>query len=133
MDKKKEWIAAVNYGKYFAFILATVFVILSRFFGNDFWIKLALVTYVAAFGLTFTALLIHACEIYNAGKEAKKARAEVAKPEDFEQGTVVVEQGELKGTTAEVVSLKKEQAWTIIGAVFSGLFTIFTFVVLVLL
>ncbi len=133
MDKKKEWLKAINYGKYLAFILATVLVVIFQFTANSVLVKLALVAYVAAFSMTFTALVIHACEIYNAGKEVKKENATPAKPEQFDQGTVIVEQGELKGEMAEVVNVKHEQIWTVVGAVASGLFAIFTFVVLVLL
>lgn len=132
MDKKKEWIQAINLGKYFAFILSTIFVIIFQFTSNSVLVKLALVSYVAAFALTFTALVIHACEIYNAGKEAKKDKATVVKPEQFDQGTVVIDQGELQGEVAEVVNLKHEQIWTVIGAIAAGIFAIFTFVVLFL-
>ena len=133
MDKKKEWIAAVNYGKYLAFVLATVFVIVSRFATSTSWLKIALIAYVSAFGLTFTSFVIHASEIYNAGRQVKKEQAEVARPDQFDGGVVVVDQGEMKGQKAEVVSLKTEQVWTVVGAVASGMFAIFTFVVLILL
>ncbi|MBQ7466800.1 MAG: hypothetical protein IJS74_01875 [Clostridia bacterium] len=132
MDRKKEWITAINIGKYVAFIVATVSVIISQFLGDTIWVKFALIAYVSAFALTFTALVFHANEIYKAGREAKKDNAEVVKPDQENQGIVDINNGELKGTSAEVVNLKTEQVWTVIGAVASGIFTIFTFVVLIL-
>ena len=133
MDSKREWIIAVNYGKYLAFILATILVIISKFIGGQTIVKLALACYVSAFCLAFISLVIHANEVYKADREAKKDNAEIVKPEQFENGVVDIDQGELKGKKVEVVSLKKEQFWTIVGAISSGIFAIFTFVVLILL
>ena len=133
MDKKKERILAVNYGKYLAFITATIVVIVSKFIVSQFFVKLALSLYVTAFVLVFISLVIHANEVYQAGKEAKKVNAEIIKPEQFENGVVDIDHGKLKGEKVEIVSLKNEQVWTIIGAISSGIFAIFTFVVLILL
>ena len=132
MDKKKEWIAAINYGKYFAFVLSTIFVILFQFKGDMILLKLTLVSYVTAFGLVFTSLVIHACEVYSASRAIKAENANIVTPNEFDKGVVEVQQGELKGEKAEVVSLKSEKVWTVIGAVASGLFMLFTFVVLIL-
>ena len=132
MDKKKEWIAAVNYGKYLAFVLATIFVIVFQFVGNSVWVKLALIAYISAFALVFTSLVIHANEVYKADREVKKTNAEVVKPDQVNNGIVEINTGELMGSEAEVVNLKSEKIWTVIGAIASGIFAIFTFVVLIL-
>ena len=69
---KKDFIVAINYAKYFAFVMATVCVLIFQFAGIGFCINLALSLYVVAFGLMTASLVIHANEINEALKTIKK-------------------------------------------------------------
>lgn len=132
MDKKKAFVKCMEYGKYLAFTLATIFVIVSQFVGGRLWIVLALALYTVAFGFLFATLVIRAVELFNAGYEAKDISADVATPDDVESQTIIANEGKLEGEEVEVVNLKSEKVWTIIGAIFFGLFTVFTLVVSIL-
>ena len=130
---RKDIISAMNYAKYVAFVLATVCVLIFQFTAISFCITLALSLYVVAFGLMCASLIVNASEMFNANKFIKKQKLEEAKAEVNEKGTMTVSSpSELKGEEVEPVNIKSEMAWSIIGAIFFGLFAIFTFVVLVL-
>ncbi len=132
MDKKKDFIKAINYAKYLAFILGTICVFIFQFVGKPICITLALAFYVVAFGLMFASIVIHCVEIYSADKLIKEGNLVAVEPKTDGDKVVIAEEGELKGESVEVVNLKSEKAWSVIGAIFFGLFTIFTFIVLVL-
>lgn len=130
---RKDITLAINYAKYLAFVLATVCVLIFQFTANAFCINLALSLYVVAFGLMSASLVMHAEEVFEADKMIKKQKLEKASVETNENGIMVVETpSELKGEEVEPVNLKAEKAWSVIGSIFFGLFTIFTFIVLVL-
>jgi len=129
---KKEWVIAMNYAKYLAFILATVCVLIFQFTAYSIWITMALSFYVVAFGLMFGSMVIHCVEIYNADKIVRKNHLTTLEPELSPDGTIVPLDGEYKGKEVEVVSLKSEKVWSVLGAIFFALFTVFTFAVLVL-
>ena len=130
---RKDITVAINYAKYLAFVLATVCVLVFQFTANSFCINLALSLYVVAFGLMCASLILHADEVFDAYKTIKKQHLEQKKAETNEDGTMVVESpSEIKGEEVEPVNLKSEMVWSVIGSIFFGLFSIFTFVVLVL-
>lgn len=122
MEKKKLFVKSMEYGKYLAFTLATIFVIVSQFVGGRIWVTLALALYTVAFGFLFATLVIHAVELFNAGYEAKDLSAEVVKKSEAESEELV----ETEKEDVEVVNLKAEKVWTVIGSIFFGLFTDFT-------
>lgn len=128
MKKKKLFVKSMEYGKYLAFTLATIFVIVSQFVGGRIWVTLALALYTVAFGFLFATLVIHAVELFNAGYEAKDLSAEVVKKSEAESEELV----ETEKEDVEVVNLKAEKVWTVIGSIFFGLFTIFTLAVLII-
>ncbi len=128
MEKKKLFVKSMEYGKYLAFTLATIFVIVSQFVGGRIWVTLALALYTVAFGFLFATLVIHAVELFNAGYEAKDLSAEVVKKSEAESEELV----ETEKEDVEVVNLKAEKVWTVIGSIFFGLFTIFTLAVLII-
>lgn len=128
MEKKKLFVKSMEYGKYLAFTLATIFVIVSQFVGGRIWVTLALALYTVAFGFLFATLVIHAVELFNAGYEAKDLSAEVVKKSEAENEELV----ETEKENVEVVNLKAEKVWTVIGSIFFGLFTIFTLAVLII-
>lgn len=128
MEKKKLFVKSMEYGKYLAFTLATIFVIVSQFVGGRIWVTLALALYTVAFGFLFATLVIHAVELFNAGYEAKDLSAEVVKKSEAENEELV----ETEKEDVEVVNLKAEKVWTVIGSIFFGLFTIFTLAVLII-
>lgn len=132
MDKKKTFVKCMDYGKYLAFTLATIFVIVSQFVGGRTWVVLSLALYTVAFGFLFATLVIRAVELFNAGYEAKDISAEVVSASDVKSETVISKDGKLEGEEVEVVNLKSEKVWTLLGAIFFGLFTVFTLVVLIL-
>lgn len=133
MEKKKEFVTIINYAKYVAFVLSTIFVMVFQFTGTYLLINIALALYVVAFGLMFTSLVIHCVEIYKADRIAKSDKAKIISPSDTIDGVVVAKSGELNGEQVEVVNLTKEKIMSVIGAIFFGGFTIFTFVVLILI
>lgn len=128
MEKKKLFVKSMEYGKYLAFMLATIFVIVSQFVGGRIWVTLALALYTVAFGFLFASLVIRAVELFNAGYEAKDLSAEVVKKSETESEELI----ETEKENVEVVNLKAEKVWTVIGSIFFGLFTIFTLVVLII-
>lgn len=128
MEKKKLFVKSMEYGKYLAFTLATIFVIVSQFVGGRIWVTLALALYTVAFGFLFATLVIHAVELFNAGYEAKDLSVEVVKKSEAENEELV----ETEKEDVEVVNLKAEKVWTVIGSIFFGLFTIFTLAVLII-
>lgn len=128
MEKKKLFVKSMEYGKYLAFTLATIFVIVSQFVGGRIWVTLALALYTVAFGFLFATLVIRAVELFNAGYEAKDLSAEVVKKSEAESEELV----ETEKEDVEVVNLNAEKVWTVIGSIFFGLFTIFTLAVLII-
>lgn len=130
---KKDFVIAVNYAKYFAFVLATVCVLIFQITGKAFSITLALSLYVVAFGLMCASQILHAAEVFDAYKTIKKQHLAQTKALTNEDGTIVVSSpSEIKGEEVEPVNLKYEMILSVIGSIFFGLFAIFTFVVLVL-
>lgn len=127
MKNKKEFVKCFEYGKYLAFTLATIFVIISQFKGGSIWITLALSLYTVAFGFLFATLVIRLVELYGAENTAKSMDAEIAKPQEFSETEPQEDGGHI-----EVVNCKAEKAKAYVGAIFFGLFTIFTFIVLIL-
>lgn len=130
MEKKKDFIMVLNYAKYLAFIAATICVFVFQFIANPICITLALSFYVVAFGLMFTGLVVHAVEVFDADRLVKKSKADIV--EINENKDILEETEKSMGEEVEVVNLKSEKVWTIIGAIFFGLFTVFTFLVLIL-
>ena len=128
MEKKKLFVKSMEYGKYLAFTLATIFVIVSQFVGGRIWVTLALALYTVAFGFLFATLVIRAVELFNADYEAKDLSAEVVKKSEAESEELV----ETEKEDVEAVNLKAEKVWTVIGSIFFGLFTIFTLAVLII-
>ena len=126
---KKDIIAAVNYAKYFAFVLATICVLIFQFTTKYICINLALSLYVVAFGLMSASLISHASELYDVLKLIKKQNLEKKQGEVNQEGTMIVSSpSELKGEEVEPVNVKSEMTWAIIGSIFFGLFTIFSFI-----
>ena len=133
MEKKKDFIIAINFAKYLAFVLATVCVFVFQFLAAPICITLALSFYVVAFGLMFTGLVIHSVEVFTADKIVKNTNADLIEPRAVEEEQAVIEETEKKmGDDVEVVNLKAEKFWSILGAIFFGVFTVFTFLVLIL-
>ena len=133
MEKKKDLITAINYAKHLAFVLATVCVFVFQFIAAPICITLALCFYVVAFGLMFTGLVIHCVEVFTADKIVKDTSADLIEPHDADTELEVIQETEKKmGDEVEVVNLKAEKVWSIIGSIFFGAFTIFTFIVLIL-
>ena len=130
---RKDFVVAVNYAKYVAFVFATVCVLVFQFTANSFFINIALSLYVVAFGLMFASMVVHAKEVCEAFNTIKKQNLKQSEAQTNQDGTMVVETpSELKGEEVEPVNLKSEMVWSIVGAIFFGLFAIFTFIVLVL-
>ena len=133
MEKKKDFITAINYAKYLAFIAATICVFVFQFVAEPICITLALSFYVVAFGLMFTGLVIHSVEVFTADKLVKQSKADLFKPHEAEEEIAVINETENQaGEEVEVVNLKAEKVWSIIGSIFFGVFTVFTFLVLIL-
>lgn len=129
---KKEFVISINYAKYVAFVLATICVLIFQFTANSFSINIALSLYVVAFGLMCASLIFHAQEVYDAIKLMKKQNLKQGQI-DNNEGTMVVETpSEIKGEEVEPVNLKSEMVWSVVGSIFFGVFSIFTFVVLIL-
>jgi len=128
---KKDFITAVNYAKYLAFILATVAVLVFQFLGESICITLALSLYVVAFGLMFATSVVQCVEIYNADKMVKQNHLKELNPQINEEGTITIN-SDGKKEEVEVVKLKKEKALSVLTAIFFGVFTLFTFAVLIL-
>ena len=130
---RKDFIVAINYSKYLAFVLATVCVLLFQFLAIAFCITLALSLYVVAFGLMTASQVLHAKELFEANTVIKQKKLTEVKPIVNEEGTLVVNgASELKGEEVEPVNIKNEMVWSVAGSIFFGLFTVFTFIVLVL-
>ena len=125
---KKDFIQAINYAKYVAFVLATICVFIFQMTAQPAWVTVGLSLYVVAFGLMFASMVMHAVEVFEASKAAKKENAIVVEPSvEINEQLEKDSNGEV-----EVVDLKSEKIWAIVGSVFFGVFTVFTFVVLVL-
>ena len=130
---RKDFVIAVNYAKYVAFVLATICVLIFQFTANSFFINIALSLYVVAFGLMCASMIVHAKEVCEAFNIIKKQNLKQTAAQTNDEGTMVVSSpSELKGEEVEPVNLKSEMVWSIIGAIFFGLFSIFTFIVLIL-
>ena len=112
----KNLVNALNIAEYIGFILATIFVLVFQFVGLPIFVILALVLYTLAFLIVFAISVIQCKEYFDATKNVK-----VANPKNAE-----VKEGE------EVVNIKHEKTWAIIKAVSSGVFAIFTLIVLIL-
>ena len=128
---RKDIIIAIGYAKYVAFILATICVLVFQFTASSIWITLALSLYVVAFGLMFVSYVTQSIELIKTEKLLKENRVKVINSEVGAESVATVE-GDNNQSEVEVVKLKSEKVWSIIGAIFFGIFTIFTFVVLVL-
>ncbi len=130
---KKDFIMAINYAKYLAFVLATVCVLVCQFTGNMLWVTMALSLYVVAFGMMFASSVFHAQEVFQADRTIKRKHLTETYLEADNNGDMIVNvPSELKGEEVEKVSLKHEKVWSVIGSIFFGVFALFTFVVLVL-
>ena len=130
---RKDFIEAIKYSKYLAFVLATVCVLVFQFTASEICISFALSLYVVAFALMSLSMIFQAIELFEADKLIKQEKLIKADPMVNQEGTMVVASpGELKGEEVEPVKLKREKFWSIVGAIFFALFTIFTFIVLVL-
>ena len=127
MEKRRIVVKIINIAKYIAFMLATVGVFIFQLVQEPIVIMVALSIYFQAFALMFASSVIHCVEVYTASKRVKNAVVDISVNE-----VVVPNNGELKGQEVEVVNLKSEMVWSVIGAIFFGLFTIFTLVVLIL-
>lgn len=127
MKNKKAFVKAMENGKYLAFTLATIFVILAQFVGGKYWISLSLALFTVAFGFLFTTFVIRLVELYDVDRKVKKMGAKVVSQSEFESENKNEEQ------KVEVVNLKSEKIWNLIGSIFFGIFTIFTLIVLILL
>lgn len=127
MENKKSFVKAMEYGKYLAFTLATLFVIFAQFIGGKYWITISLALFTVAFGFLFATLVIRLVELCDVDKKVKDMGAEVVSQSEFENQNKGQEQ------KVEVVNLKSEKIWTLVGAIFFGIFSIFTLVVLILL
>ena len=129
MDKKRDIIKIVDYSKYVAFIAATICVFIFQFIAVEMCITLALSFYVVAFGLMSFSSIMHASELFNASKQGSIVTTMQIKDEDIEEDL------DIKKVTKEdieFVNSKAEKVWAIVGSIFYGIFTIFSFVVLVL-
>ena len=130
---RKDFIDAIKYAKYLAFTFATAFVLIFQFTAKVWCISFALSLYVVSFALMSVSMIMHAVEVFEAARAIKKEKMKVFNPEVSGEGTVIVDvPSELKGEEVEPVKLNIEKIWSIIGAIFFGLFAIFTFIVLVL-
>lgn len=130
---KKEFVVAVNYAKYLAFVLATACVLVCQFTGNLFWVSMSLNLYVVAFGLMFFSMVIHANEVFTADRIIKENNLKEGTIEPDENGEIIINTpGELQGKEVEKVNLKAEKFWSVAGAIFFGVFTLFTLVVSIL-
>ena len=119
MDKKQDnlilsLINLLNIMAYVAFGLATIFVLVFQFTGLPIFVTLALVVYTVGFLIIFSEAVIKCKEIF------EKTRG------------VIVKVPEKTDDDHEVVNVKSEKTWAVVKAVASGLFAIFTFVVLLL-
>lgn len=122
----------MEYGKYLAIILATIFVIISQFTASSICLILAFSLYTVGFCFMFIGHATHAYEIYKADKLVKDESLTALTKAETEKDQLGAAESELKDKNVEVVSLKSEKAWTVIGSIFFGILTIFTFVTLVL-
>ena len=119
--------------KYIAFVLATICVFVFQFVAHPICITLALAFYVVAFGLMTASLVVRCVELYSAEKVVKEENAIVVGQTEVENNKEILNEAENSiGEEVEVVNLKAEKFWSVFGASFFGLFTIFTFIVLIL-
>jgi len=112
----KKLVNTLNIVEYAAFVLATIFVIVFQFVGLPIFVTLALSIYTVAFLIVFAIAVIQCKEYFDKTRGVKVEKTE----------------GKTTENGDEVVDIKHEKAWAIIKAVASGLFAIFTFVVLIL-
>ena len=116
MDFMKKLILGLNITEYVLFIIATVFVIIFQFTGLPIFVTLSLVIYTVAFLIVFTIAVIQCKEYFDASRGVK-----VVKTKDG-----------VDNKDFDVINIKNEKTWAIIKAIASGVFAIFTFVVLIL-
>ncbi len=121
---KKDLLLAFNIAKYVAFIGATICVMIFQFLSSPVCITLALSLYIVAFALMTTTMIVRCVEIFKADDVLKDKNTTL----DQKTEDVTLKDGQ----KAEVVKVGREKFWSIVGAIFFGLFTVFTFVVLVL-
>jgi len=115
-DFMKKVVNLLNIMEYVAFGLATILVVVFQFTGLSLFVTIGLVVYTVAFIILFTSGVIQCKELFDKSRGVvvtKKAEQEI-------------EEGK------EVVNINTEKTWAIIKTVASGLFAIFTFVVLIL-
>ena len=130
---KKDFIDAINYAKYVAFILATICVLVFKFTASSLCISFALSLYIVAFALMCTSMILHSVEVFKEDRLIKHKNKMIADIEVNKEGSMAIsELGELNGNVVEPTKLKSEKFWSIVGAVFFGVFAIFTFIVMIL-
>lgn len=116
MKLMKNLVNGLNIAEYAGFILATIFVLVFQFTGLPIFVILALVLYTIAFLVVFAIAVIQCKEFFDATRNVKVVNAKNVETKEDE----------------EVVNIKHEKAWAIIKAVASGVFAIFTLIVLIL-
>jgi len=122
----------MDYGKYLALTLATIFVIVGQFAAARIWIVLALSLYVVAGAFMFATSTVHAVEIYAADGSIKSEHLEAASAEEVKTRELKKSGEEIGEKQVEVVDVKAEKGWSVASSIFYGLFTIFALVVLIL-
>ena len=112
----KNLVFGLNITEWALFIIATVLVVVFQFTGLPIFVTLALVIYTLAFLIVFAIAVLQCKEYFDAsrGVQIVKTKEKTTKDGD------------------EIVNIQNEKAWAIIKAVASGVFAIFTFVVLLL-
>lgn len=112
----KKIVNSLNIVEYVAFVLATIFVVVFQFTALPIFVVLALSIYTVAFLIVFAIAVIQCKEYFD---KTRGVKIEKSKEKETKDGD-------------EIVDIKHEKAWAIIKAVASGLFAIFTLVVLIL-
>ena len=116
MDFMRKLVFGLNVSEWALFVIATVLVIIFQFTGIPLFVTLSLVIYTLAFLIVFAISVMQCKEYFDASRGVKIAKIKEKVTKDGE----------------EVVNIKNEKAWAIIKAVSSGVFAVFTFVVLIL-
>jgi len=112
----KNLVFGLNITEWALFIIATVLVVVFQFTGLPIFVTLALVIYTLAFLIVFAIAVLQCKEYFDASRGVTIIKTKEKTTKDGE----------------EIVNIKNEKAWAIIKAVASGVFAIFTFVVLLL-
>lgn len=112
----KKVVDSLNFIEYGAFVLATIFVIVFQFTALPIFVVLSLSIYTLAFLIVFVIAVIQCKEYFD---KTRGVKIETTKEKTTKDGD-------------EIVDIKSEKAWAIIKAIASGIFAIFTIVVLIL-